>query len=136
MNCNANPGAMSCFCCWPRAAGRVKDKVALARPLRQETTMTLNWIAERLNLAAAGSLANLLRDSERKQRLCGTGLRPVYGKPIPAMSDMTLHCRFCWCPTAVLRRRSTSIILALADANREETRQHEKAKYRKEARRQ
>jgi hypothetical protein len=43
---------------------RAKEKVALARRLRQETTMTLNRIAERLNPGAAGSLANLLRDTE------------------------------------------------------------------------
>jgi hypothetical protein len=41
--------------------------VAVARRLRQETTMTLNWIAERLNLGAAGSLASLLRDTEGKR---------------------------------------------------------------------
>jgi len=46
---------------------RAKEKVALARRLRQETTMTLNWIAQRLNLGAAGSLANLLRDSVWKR---------------------------------------------------------------------
>jgi hypothetical protein len=33
----------------------------LAQRLRQETTMTLSWIAEKLNKGAAGSLANLLR---------------------------------------------------------------------------
>jgi hypothetical protein len=33
--------------CWRKErAGRAKDKVALARRLRQETNMTLNWIAE------------------------------------------------------------------------------------------
>jgi hypothetical protein len=44
--------------------GRAKEKVVLARRLRQETTMTLNWIAERLNPGTAGSLAKLLRDTE------------------------------------------------------------------------
>jgi hypothetical protein len=29
--------------------------------------MTMDWIAERLKLGAAGSLANLLRDTERKR---------------------------------------------------------------------
>jgi hypothetical protein len=38
------------------------DKVEIARRLRQETTMPLRWIAQRLNMGAAGSLANLLRD--------------------------------------------------------------------------
>jgi REP element-mobilizing transposase RayT len=37
-------------------------KLKLARRLRQETTMTLHWIAQRLNMGAAGSLANLLRN--------------------------------------------------------------------------
>jgi len=38
-------------------------KVEIARRLRQETTMPLRWIAQRLNMGAAGSLANLLRDA-------------------------------------------------------------------------
>jgi len=42
------------------------QKLRIARRLRQETTMTLNWIAKRLNMGAAGSLANLLRDAGRK----------------------------------------------------------------------
>ncbi len=41
-------------------------KVRVARQLRQETTMTLTWIARRLNMGTAGSLANLLRNA-RKQ---------------------------------------------------------------------
>ncbi len=40
------------------------QKLAIARRLRRETTMTLNWIAERLNMGAAGSLANLLRNTK------------------------------------------------------------------------
>jgi putative transposase len=36
-------------------------KVKLARRLRQETTMTLNWIAKQLKMGTAGSLANLLQ---------------------------------------------------------------------------
>jgi len=39
------------------------QKVELARRLRAQTTMTLAWIAEKLNMGAAGSLANLLRQS-------------------------------------------------------------------------
>jgi hypothetical protein len=35
-------------------------EAAIAPRLRRETTMTLNWIAQRLNMGAAGSLANLL----------------------------------------------------------------------------
>jgi hypothetical protein len=38
----------------------------IARRLREETTMTLNWIAGKLKMGAAGSLANLLRDAGRK----------------------------------------------------------------------
>jgi len=37
------------------------EKLALARRLRNETTMTLNWIAQRLKMGAAGYLANCLR---------------------------------------------------------------------------
>jgi hypothetical protein len=36
-------------------------KVRVARRLREETTMTLNWIAKQLSMGVAGSLANLLR---------------------------------------------------------------------------
>jgi hypothetical protein len=54
-------------------------KLQMARRLRQDTTMTLNWIATRLKMGAftvagaamvdkaAGSLANLLRGTERKR---------------------------------------------------------------------
>ncbi len=37
------------------------EKVRIARRLRQETTMTVSWIANRLNMGATASLANLLR---------------------------------------------------------------------------
>jgi putative transposase len=45
-----------------------RKKTILARRLRQETTMTLNWIAQRLKMGTAGSLANRLRalNTERK----------------------------------------------------------------------
>ncbi len=43
-----------------------KGKVKLARQLRMETMMTLTWIAGRLNMGAAGSLANLLRDARKE----------------------------------------------------------------------
>jgi putative transposase len=43
------------------------QKLKMARRLRQETTMTLDWIAQRLNMGAAGSLANLLRAAGAKQ---------------------------------------------------------------------
>ena len=42
------------------------QKLAIARRLRRETTMTLNWIANRLNMGTAGSLANLLRNAKAK----------------------------------------------------------------------
>jgi len=45
------------------------QKLKLARRLRQETTMTLKWIAQRLNMGAAGSLANLLRDAEKNNNM-------------------------------------------------------------------
>ena len=44
------------------------QKVELARQTRAETTMTLAWIAEKLNMGAPGSLANLLRKSPRKPK--------------------------------------------------------------------
>jgi hypothetical protein len=45
-------------------AGRRKgdrEKVRIARRLRKETTMTLEWIAGRLNMGAAGYAAQCLR---------------------------------------------------------------------------
>jgi hypothetical protein len=36
-------------------------KVKIARRLRQETTMTWDWIAQRLNMGAAGYAAQFLR---------------------------------------------------------------------------
>jgi hypothetical protein len=38
----------------------------LAARLRRETTMTLTWITQRLNMGAPGSLANLLRRAIKK----------------------------------------------------------------------
>ena len=43
------------------------EKLKMARRLRKETTMTLAWIAQRLNMGAAGSLANLLRRARKEQ---------------------------------------------------------------------
>jgi hypothetical protein len=45
-----------------------------SRRLRQEVTMPLRWIAQRLNMGAAGFLANLLREARIKNnmRLSGT----------------------------------------------------------------
>ena len=37
------------------------EKLEMVQRLRAETTMTLNWIAERLHLAVTGSLANRRR---------------------------------------------------------------------------
>jgi hypothetical protein len=42
--------------------------VARADRLRQELTMTLNWIAKRFNMTAADFLANLLREARRKRK--------------------------------------------------------------------
>jgi len=42
------------------------QKLKIARRVRQETTMTLKWIAKRLNMGASGSLANLMRDETKK----------------------------------------------------------------------
>jgi hypothetical protein len=35
--------------------------------VRPETTMTLTWTAQGLNMGAAGSVADLVRDTERKE---------------------------------------------------------------------
>ena len=42
------------------------QKLEIARRLRQETTMTWNWIGKRLNMGVAGSVANLLRKTKTK----------------------------------------------------------------------
>ena len=42
-------------------------KVQMALGLRQETIMTLRWMARRLNMGVAGSVANSLRQAERKR---------------------------------------------------------------------
>lgn len=42
------------------------DKMTIAQRLRRETTMTLQWIAQRLAMGTAGSLANLLRKANGK----------------------------------------------------------------------
>jgi len=39
-----------------------KSKVALARRLRKETTMTLKWIARRLHMGSWTYVSNLLRE--------------------------------------------------------------------------
>jgi REP element-mobilizing transposase RayT len=41
-----------------------QEKVRIARRLRMETTMTLNWIAQRLKMGADGHVANCLRNKE------------------------------------------------------------------------
>jgi hypothetical protein len=52
----------------PRAIGRAaqwgdREKLKIARRLRKETTMTLDWIAQRLNMRAAGYAAQSLRQT-------------------------------------------------------------------------
>jgi len=39
----------------------------MARRLCHEPGMTLKWIAKRLNMRGAGSLPNLLRDTEKER---------------------------------------------------------------------
>lgn len=54
----------------PELARRRKgdaEKVKIARRLRRETTMTLAWIAARLNMGETSSLANLLGRASKKQ---------------------------------------------------------------------
>jgi hypothetical protein len=48
---------------WQGGAQKLKPD----RRLRQETMMTLQWIANGLHIAAAGFLANLLRGAQIKQ---------------------------------------------------------------------
>jgi hypothetical protein len=42
-------------------------KVRIARRLRQETTMTLAWIAHRLNMGAWTHVSNLLREGKSSE---------------------------------------------------------------------
>src|SRR6266404_5184363 len=44
-----------------------KEKVKIGRRLRNETTMTLNWIAERLAMGVAGYAAQCLREGKAKR---------------------------------------------------------------------
>jgi hypothetical protein len=46
----------------PRRAKGDKGKVRLARQLRAETTMTLAWIARRLQMGSWTYVSNLLRE--------------------------------------------------------------------------
>ena len=41
-----------------------REKVKIARRLRKETTMALDWIAQRLNMGAAGYAAHCLRQTQ------------------------------------------------------------------------
>jgi REP element-mobilizing transposase RayT len=50
----------------PRRRKGDAQKLKIASRLRRETTMTLGWIAGRLHMGAAGSLANLLRNVRTK----------------------------------------------------------------------
>jgi hypothetical protein len=43
------------------------QKLRMARRLHLETMMTLTWTAQGLNMGAAGSVADLVRDTERKE---------------------------------------------------------------------
>jgi putative transposase len=45
-----------------------KAKVALARRLRQETTMSLKWIAQRLHMGSWTYVSNLLHENEHEKR--------------------------------------------------------------------
>ena len=42
-----------------------KEKVALARRLRAETTMTLRWIADRLQMGSWTYVSNLLHEKTK-----------------------------------------------------------------------
>jgi hypothetical protein len=43
-----------------------KRKVALARRLRQETTMSLKWIAQRLHMGSWTCVSNLLHEKQKQ----------------------------------------------------------------------
>jgi REP element-mobilizing transposase RayT len=45
-----------------------REKVNMARRLREETTMTLNWIAKRLAMGVAGYTAQCLREADARTR--------------------------------------------------------------------
>jgi hypothetical protein len=46
----------------------LKGKVLVARRLRQETTMSLKWIAQRLQMGSWTYVSNLLNEEARKPR--------------------------------------------------------------------
>ena len=45
-----------------------QEKIKMARRLRSETTMTLNWIAERLKMGVSGYAASCLRDAMKTKK--------------------------------------------------------------------
>jgi len=44
-----------------------EDLAQRRKGVRRETTMTWKWLAQRLNMGTAGSLANLLRNKKAKR---------------------------------------------------------------------
>jgi hypothetical protein len=52
-----------------RKGDKVKVELELARRLRQETTMSLKWIARRLHMGGWTYLSNLL-NKKRKHQFC------------------------------------------------------------------
>ena len=53
-----------------RSAEFLRAKVALAKRLRQETTMSLKWIAQRLQMGSWTYVANLLNAKASRPNLC------------------------------------------------------------------
>ena len=52
----------------PNLSQRCSFERVLAKRLRSETTMTLNWIAEQLAMGAAGYVANCLRAANKGKK--------------------------------------------------------------------
>jgi hypothetical protein len=59
---------LACF--HNRALKGDKQKVIMARRLRQETTMSLKWIAQRLQMGSWTYVFNLLNPKSQSTHLC------------------------------------------------------------------
>ena len=53
-------------------------KVRIAGRLRRESTMTLEWIADRLHMGAPGYVAHLLDEEKRKEQNNASGTKTLF----------------------------------------------------------
>ncbi len=59
------------------------EKLAIARRLRAETTVTFQWIAERLRMGAAGYVSNCLRTAKQLTPFLSPAAGALPKRPLP-----------------------------------------------------